>query len=226
MKLLIGIPAYNESEMIGKVLSSLPKTIKGIRDIDILVVDDGSIDSTASIAKKNGVYVAVHLLNRGLGGALKTIIEYAKEGKYDFLVTFDADGQHEAKEIKRLINPILNNQADVVIGSRWMGVESKPIVRYVINQLANVMTYLIFGIYSSDSQSGLRAFNRKAIEKINLQTDGMEVSSEFFREINAHNLKYAEIPIKAIYTDYSKGKGQSISNAPNVFFQMLLRLFR
>jgi glycosyltransferase involved in cell wall biosynthesis len=226
MKLLVGIPAYNEAEMIGKVVTALPKTIRGIKEVDILVVDDGSTDNTRAIAKKHGAKVAVHLLNRGLGGALKTILGYAKETNYDLLVTFDADGQHEGQEIEKLINPIINNKADVVIGTRWKNEGKKPIVRFVVNQLANVVTYLLFGMYSSDSQSGMRAFNRKAIGKINLQTDGMEVSSEFFREIYTHKLKYLEIPIKAIYTDYSKSKGQRITNAPNIFFKLLLRLFK
>lgn len=226
MKLLIGIPAYNESETIGKVIESLPKTIKGIRSIDILVVDDGSTDDTGNIAEKYGVFVAVHLLNRGLGGALKTIFEYAKEKNYDILVTLDADGQHEGGKIINLIDQIRRHQADVVVGSRWKKAVIKQTGRFIINQLANIMTYLLFKIYSTDSQSGFRAFNRKAIIDINLKTDGMEVSSELFREIYNHKLKYAEIPIPAIYTDYSIRKGQRISNAPNVFFQMLLRLFR
>ena len=226
MNLLIGIPAFNEEKTIGKVISSLPKKIPAISRIIVLVVDDGSSDSTCDAAKKQGALVARHILNRGLGGALKTVFEYARINKFDVLVTMDADGQHDSRDLLKLIGPIVSKKSDVVIGSRWIVRNDAPFSRLLINRLANFITYIFFGTKTSDSQSGLRVFNNKSINLIKLQTDGMEVSTEFFREIERNKLKHQELPIKVIYTDYSKSKGQRLENAPNVFIQLLLRLLR
>ncbi|OGG06446.1 hypothetical protein A2777_05705 [Candidatus Gottesmanbacteria bacterium RIFCSPHIGHO2_01_FULL_40_15] len=227
MDLLIGIPAFNEETMIGKVLKSLPKRIPGIDRIDILVVDDGSSDRTAAVAKNSGALVLRHIINRGLGGALKTIFAYAGKYRYDLLVTIDADGQHHPADIVKILRPVIDNGKDVVIGTRWKNsLKKKFILRYLINQLANFYTFLLYGIETGDSQSGFRSFSGKAVKKINLSSDGMEVSSEFFREIYRHGLIYDEVPVKLIYTDYSQGKGQRLSNAPNVFFRQFLRLLR
>lgn len=226
MNILIGIPAYNEGRMIGKVLQLLAKKTGKMHNADIVVVNDGSTDNTQEIAESQNAKVINHLLNRGLGGALKTIFAYAKANKYDMLVTFDADGQHDAKDIVKLIDPIIKGKSDVVIGTRWKNSKSAPFSRLVINQLANIITYLLFGIRTTDSQSGLRAFSKEAIQVIHLETDGMEVSSEFFREIYRNKLRFVEVPIDVIYTTYSTTKGQKLSNAANVFFQLLLRLLR
>lgn len=226
MKLLIGIPAFNEEKVIGKVLSSLPKKIRGIKKIDVLVVDDGSSDQTGEVAKKSHVIVLTHLLNRGLGGSLKTIFTYAKAKDYDILVTFDADGQHEANDLPKVLEPILENKSDVVIGTRWKKKKEVPFSRLIINNFANIVTFLLYGIKTSDSQSGLRVFSKNAIAKIKLQTDGMEVSSEIFKEIRRNKLRYKEVPIEAIYTDYSIAKGQKLAEAPNVFIKLFLRLLR
>ncbi len=224
--MLIGIPAYNEEDSIGSVLKSLPKKIKGLEKVDTIVVDDGSIDKTVNIARKFGSTVLSHIINRGLGGSLKTIFAYAREKHYDILVTFDADGQHKAKDITKLVGPILAQKKDVMIGTRWSNKNRKPFSRYFVNECANWLTWLLFGVYTTDSQSGLRAFNRNAIEKIHITSDGMEVSSEFFKEIHLNKLRFGEVEIQPIYTDYSMQKGQKIDNAPEVFFKLLLKFIR
>src|SRR3989344_896788 len=226
MILFLGIPAFNEQSSIGKVISSLPKRIPGISRIKVFVVDDGSSDNTYGIAKKHGAFVVRHILNRGLGGALKTVFEYARTDNIDILATLDADGQHDSRDLLKLIGPVVSNKADIAIGSRWKKSNDAPRSRLLINRLANLLTYIFFGVKTTDFQSGLRVFNKNSIKLIKLQTDGMEVSTEFFREIERNKLKYREIPIKAIYTDYSKSKGQRLENAPNVFIQLLLRLLR
>ncbi|OGG16319.1 hypothetical protein A3D78_06835 [Candidatus Gottesmanbacteria bacterium RIFCSPHIGHO2_02_FULL_39_14] len=226
VNLLIGIPAYNEAKILGRVLKSLPRKIPGIANINVLVVDDGSTDGTAKVAESAGIIVARHLVNRGLGGALKTVFAYARKNNFDFLVTMDADGQHDSQDLTRILTPLINKRNDVVIGSRWLKPNSAPFSRRFMNKLANYVTLIFFGISTTDSQSGFRAFNKKSIAAVNLQTDGMEVSSEIFREIISHKLSVREVPIKAIYTDYSKKKGQSLANAPNVLIQLLLRLLR
>lgn len=226
MKLLIGIPAYNEQQTVGDVIKSLPAKINGIKEIETVLVDDGSTDATGYIAQKSGAKVLTHIINRGLGGALKTIFAYARDDRFDILVTFDADGQHRGADVRKLMQPILHKTKDVMIGSRWKTKGKRPLSRYIVNQCANIATWLLFGIYTTDSQSGLRAFNRKAIEKINITSDGMEVSSEFFKEIKTNNLRFGEVAISPIYSAYSQHKGQRLDNAPEVFFRLLLRFIR
>lgn len=225
-KLLIGIPAYNEREMIGKVLKSLPKSLPGFDRVDVLVVDDGSTDRTEKTSQLPGVTIVTHVINRGLGAALRTIFIFAHQYKYDMLITFDADGQHQAKDISLLLRPILNNEADVVIGSRWKTKQPAPLPRIIVNRMANVLTFLLFGVRTSDSQSGLRAFSKQAIDQIKISTDGMEASSEFFKEITRLNLRYSEISIDPIYTEYSQTKGQKLSNVPSVLFEVFMRFLR
>jgi len=226
MKILIGIPAYNEEQTVSSVIKSIPKKIDKINKIDIVVVNDGSKDATARVAESSKATILNHIINRGLGGALKTIFAYGKLLNYDIIVTFDADGQHDSRDLSCLIRPIVENKTDVVIGTRWKKNKNVPFSRLIVNKIANIITFLLFGVWSTDSQSGFRAFGKKAIQLINLQSDGMEVSSEFFREIFRNKLRYTEVPINTIYTNYSKSKGQKLSNAPNVFFQLLLKLLR
>lgn len=225
-RLLLGVPAYNEHKTIAAVLDSFPKTMKNLAAVDVLVVDDGSTDQTGAIARDNGVLVARHLINRGLGGALRTIFSFAKKKQYDYLITFDADGQHAAKDLSRVIAPLFSNDSDVVVGSRWRENKRAPRLRVIVNKLANLATYLFFGIATSDSQSGFRAFNKKAIGCIRVSADGMDVSSEFFKEIYHHRLRYQEVAIDPIYTKYSQRKGQKISNFPVVLFELFMKFLR
>ena len=224
-KLAIIIPAFNEEAMIQKVIMSIPRKIPHCQKPTIIVINDGSTDGTKNQVKSTDARVVTHILNRGLGGALGTAFMLTKKERYDVIVTLDADGQHNPTEISRLIQPIIDGVADVVIGSRLMS-PTMPPLRKLINIFSNVVTFLLFGIMTSDSQSGFRAFSKAAIEKISIKTQGMEVSSEIFREIQKHNLTKVEIPIKAIYTNYSLSKGQRISNAPNVFWKLMLHQFR
>lgn len=213
---VIVIPAYNEEAKIGDVISDLARN--GYENI--IVVDDGSQDNTYKIAKSRKAEVYKHIINRGLGGALGTGIKAALMKNADIIVTFDADGQHAASDIKKLITPIIEGKADVVIGSRLIKSDGMPFVRKIGNWGMNLITYIMFGIWTTDSQSGLRAFSRKAAEKISIKGNRMEVSSEMISEIGRRRLRFKEVPIKAIYTDYSLKKGQSNLNA----FKILLKL--
>jgi len=226
VKALILVPAFNEATVIYSVLNSIPKKINHLENVEIIVVDDGSHDNTKKEAKRAGIQVISHILNRGLGAAIKTGIQYAREKKYDILVTFDGDGQHDPLDIQKIVQPILMQKADVVIGSRFITKEGVPFDRLIINSLANVATYLLFGTKSTDSQSGLRALSKKAIALIDFKADRMEFSSEILLEAKKHNLIVKEIPIKAIYTEYSRAKGQKNTNAFPVMFKFLVKLFR
>jgi len=228
-KITVILPAYNEEAVIGQVLVSLKQTLKDLDGFEkqIVVVDDGSQDETAKTAKKNGALVLKHILNRGLGAAIQTGLKYAEREKADIAVTIDSDGQHNTEDLKKVIKPVIKKEADVVIGSRFLEKNNKvPFLRRLILYGSNLVTLLFFGIYTTDSQSGFRAFSKKAVEKISLRTQKMEVSSEIFEQIKKNNLKFEEIPISVVYTDYSKAKGQDNLNAFHVLVKLILKLAR
>ena len=216
MKLIVIIPAYNEEKTIKEVIKGLKE--KGYNDI--IVVDDGSPDKTFELASKEKVKVYRHIINRGLGGALNTGITAALRENADFIVTFDADGQHDVDDIEKLVKA-LEEGYDVAIGNRIN--EKMPFVRKIGNIGLDFVTYMLFGIYVHDSQSGLRAFTREAAEKIEINTNRMEVSSEIITEIGRKNLKLKEVPIKTIYTKYSLSKGNSVWNGFKIALKLLLK---
>lgn len=222
---LIVIPAFNEEKVIEEVLGKIPRKIKNF-NIDKVVIDDGSSDSTARKVAKMGVRLLVHPINRGLGAALGTGFEYARIHKYDFLVTLDGDGQHDPLEIEKLLSPILAGQADFVIGTRVFQ-KGMPVTRRVLSFLASLATYIFSEVWTTDSQSGFRAFSRKAIENIRIEVDRMEVSSDFFLQAKQANLRIKEVPITPIYTEYSLKKGQNVFNSFNILgklaFKRILR---
>ena len=225
MRLLIVIPAFNESEMIRSVIARIPQKIAKIGSITTLIVDDGSIDNTAKIARQQKIKVIRHLINRGLGATLATGFRFARSNNFDIMVTLDADGQHDPQDIKRLIKPLVKNQADVVIGSRLLQANGMPWKRKLVNFLSNILTWGLFSVWVSDSQSGFRLFNKRAIERIRLRSQHMEVSSEILKEIHRNHLRLQEVSIKSVYTLYSLRKGQKLTNAPNVIWQLLLNRF-
>lgn len=226
--LCIILPAYNEAKEIGGVLDRLldyKKNNSQVR-VEIVVVDDGSQDNTTKICKSRRITVLTHILNRGLGGALATGLEYAKRNGFDYALTMDSDGQHDVNDIPKSVDLLINDKADVIIGSRMHGQDGMPKDRMILNSLSNYFTYLLFGVWTSDSQSGFRAFNRRAMDHMTLRTQGMEVSSEIFAEINKYKLRLKEVPITVIYTEYSRSKGQTNLNSLNIIFKLLLRKFR
>lgn len=218
----IVLPAYNEEQAVGPVLRSLQR--EGYENL--VVVDDGSTDKTAEIAAESGADVYRHAINRGLGGALGTGIRAALEKGADIIVTFDSDGQHNPKDIKRLIQPLQKGTADVVIGSRLVNPRGMPFIRRIGNRGLNIITYALFGVWTTDSQSGLRAFSRHAAEKIAIKTNRMEVSSEIIKEIGRNHLRLKEVPIRPIYTDYSLKHGQKHANGFKIVGKLVLERLR
>ncbi len=222
MKLSIIIPAYNEASTIGKVVQQvlsleLPEIQK-----EVIVVDDGSYDQTGEIARSKGAVVVQHLINRGLGGALGTGIEAALHWGADVVVTFDADGQHSPDDINKVIQPVLMDRADVVIGSRMLEAGGMPWTRRAANRLANFITSVLLEIQTTDSQSGLRAFSRLAAEQIKITSNYYEVSTEICGEIERHHLRLTEVPVRSIYTEYSLSKGQGFRAGLKTLFRLLL----
>jgi UDP-N-acetylglucosamine---dolichyl-phosphate N-acetylglucosaminyltransferase len=215
----IVMPAFNEEKVIAKTIRGLQ--LNGY--CNIIVVDDGSSDSTSELAKKQGATVLRHAINRGLGGALGTGIHAAIKEGAEIIVTFDADGQHDSLDIEKLIRPIIDNRADVVIGSRLLNPKGMPFSRRIGNWGFNFITYLLFSVWTTDSQSGLRAFTRRAAQKIHIRANRMEVSSEIIKEIGRNRLRFTEVLVRAIYTDYSIAHGQSSWNAFRILAKLILR---
>lgn len=194
---IVAMPAYNEERYIAK-------TIVGSRHHadKVLVIDDGSTDDTVPIAEALGALVICHETNRGYGGALQTIFATARQLGADELVIIDSDGQHDPKDIPRLLDELRATGADVVIGSRFIeGAASRiPAYRKVgMKVLDNVTTMAGRGLAISDSQSGFRAYGRRAIEVIHPGDHGMSAGSEILIQIGDHNLKVAEVPISVRY---------------------------
>ena len=196
MKLVIGIPAYNEEANIASVILKLQE----ISD-SIIVCNDGSSDLTGKISEKLGVNVVNHKKNLGYGAAIKSIFEKAREINADILVTFDADGQHRIQDIETVMKPIVNNEADIVIGSRFLDKddENVPEHRKIGIKVITSLTNSSLNTKLSDSQSGFRAYNRKALEKINPSEYGMGVSTEILIKSSKENFKIVEVPIKILY---------------------------
>jgi glycosyltransferase involved in cell wall biosynthesis len=217
-RVVVVIPAYNEERTIVGVIRGLKQ--RGFTRL--IVVDDGSSDRTGELASCEGVIRLRHLLNRGLGGALGTGISAALRLGAEVIVTFDADGQHDPNDIVRLLEPIEAAEAEVVIGSRMLDPRGMPYRRRLANWTANVVTYLLFGAWTTDSQSGLRAFSSRAAARMQIMTNGMEVSSEIIAETVRNRLKRKEVPVKAIYTDYSLSKGQSFKLGLQTLMKLIL----
>ena len=224
MKLAIILPAYNEEKVIGKVLKSLPKKLDGISQINTIVVDDSSDDNTFKAISKYADYSLRHKINLGVGSATITGIKFAKlKLNPDIYVTLDSDGQHDPKDIPKLIKPLINKEVDIVIGSRLLHSYGMPLIKKITNKIANLITYLFSGIWASDSQSGFRAYSKKAIDMIDIKTTGYEYCTEVFSEIKKNYLKFKEVPIKVIYSKHSKTKGQSVVNSINIIIKLITK---
>lgn len=226
MKLVIVIPAFNEGSVVYKVLRSLPSKIKGISKREVVVVDDGSVDNTSAEALRSGATILKHPINRGAGAATKTGILWAKKKNPDVILTFDADGQHRPDEIRKVLDPVLNGSADLVIGSRFLRKQNVPVDRYFLNWAANMLTLILFGTFSTDTQSGFRALSKKAFNLIDFKNDRMEFSSEILIDAKKHKLRVKEVPIAAIYTKYSREKGQKNINSLVILSRLLVKIFR
>ena len=219
MKVIAVIPAYNEEQVIGGVVEKARRFVH-----EVVVVDDGSGDKTGASAGAAGARVYTHVVNRGLGATLATGIAAALSRGADVVVTLDADGQHDPAEIPRFVEAIQARDVDAVIGSRLLGrKDSMPLHRRLYNWVGNLVTYLLFGLWVTDSQSGYRAFSRHGAEQLELRCNRMEVSSEFIKEIHDKRIPFCEIPCSVTYTEYSMAKGQNLFVGISTAFKLVLR---
>ena len=216
MKTVIGIPAYNEEKNIGSIVAKLKEKYD-----NVIVCDDGSSDMTTKIATSMGAFVVKHEKNLGYGSAIKTIFNAARDTDCDVLVTFDADGQHQFSEIDSVLKPILDDQADIVIGSRFLG-KTKNLPKYrkigikTITGLTNVAT----GSKITDSQSGFRAYSKKVLKEISPTESGMGISTEILIKSSKKGMRVTEVPITITYEDNSHSQ-EPISHGTSVIMSTI-----
>lgn len=220
-KTYVVIPAFNEESRIAEVIALLKPEFR-----NIVVIDDGSTDDTSGAAQVNGAIVLRHHINFGQGAALQTGLEYCSRRDADFVVTFDADGQHSVADALKMLETAQAENYDVVLGSRFKGnTIGMPTTRQLVLKMAVIFTILTTGLKLTDAHNGLRVLGRKALRSVRLKENRMAHASEILEKIAALKLSYIEVPITITYTEYSLGKGQKISNAVNILLDLLVRKF-
>ena len=212
------IPALNEAEVVGDVIEQVRRECP-----NVVLVNDGSTDDTAARARLAGAKVVSHAINLGQGAALQTGITYALRLGASHIVTFDADGQHDPRQIATLIQS-LGPGFDVALGSRFKGTTiDMPLKRRIVLRTACWVNYALTGLQLSDAHNGLRAFTRSAAQRLSLRQAGMAHATEIVAQVARHRLKYVEVPVTIRYTAYSLAKGQKLSNSVNILIDLLLK---
>ena len=223
-KIVVIIPAYNEGAVLISVIKEMLLT-----GFIIIVVDDGSDIPLNKMLQPYPLFYIRHRANLGQGAALQTGFDFAKKLNPDIIITMDADGQHHSSSINSMIEPLLTNEADIVLGSRFLspGQTTVPIMKKVVLHTARLINYIFSGLLLSDAHNGLRAFNATALQKITITENRMAHASEILFEIKKHKLRFKEVPVTISYTAYSKKKGQSIWDSVRILFDLILhKLFK
>ncbi len=220
MNIFVVIPAFNEEERIGQVLQDLSDL-----SYQVVVVDDASTDNTANVVRQYSVILLQHKVNRYQGAALQTGNEYALSQGAEIIVHFDADGQFLVKEIKEIIKPIIEDDYDIVFGSRFL--EKKSNVPWLkanlIHPLARLVNRIFLGVKLSDPQSGFRAMNRVTAKEIIIEQDGMAHCSEIMSKAFAHKLKIKEVSITVIYHEFGQGLSGGFKILHDLFINKFLK---
>lgn len=212
------IPVYNEGKVIRGVVEDVIKIFP-----NVVCIDDGSTDSSSREISNTKAQIVKHPMNLGQGGALQTGLEYALlDPKAKYFVTFDADGQHMVNDVEKMLTVLRKEDLDIILGSRFMGtVENIPKLKKAMLKLAVKFTNKTSGLKLTDAHNGLRVFNRKVAEGLNIKNPDFSHASEIIETISDKKFKYKEVPVTILYTKYSKTKGQSIFNAVNMGLDIL-----
>ena len=223
-QIVVVIPAYNESMVIEETLQQLKPL-----GYTVVLVDDGSSPSLKDRLQHFPIHYLRHRVNLGQGAALQTGFRYAQTLDPQVVISFDADGQHDPADIPSLIDPILQQEADIVLGSRFLEKNSSglPASRKKLLGLARWVNGILTGLWLTDAHNGMRALSPKVLGEINLQENRMAHASEILLEIKKHGWRWKEVGVRIHYTDYSKQKGQSGWNSFRIVFDLLLhKLFQ
>jgi glycosyltransferase involved in cell wall biosynthesis len=201
LNVLVAIPAFNAEKTLPRLVAQL-KEIPQVSSV--LVVDDGSSDDTAEVARKSGATVISFRTNFGKGASLKTAFRYAIAKSYDYLITMDADLQHEISTIPAMIETVVEEGVDLVIGSRRKDSEAMPFDRLLSNRLTSIVTSLLCNRLVEDSQCGFRVLKVKALESLKLDCDKFDLETEILIRASRYGFKITSHPIPSVYS--SKGK--------------------
>ena len=220
---IVVVRAYNEAAVIHKVISELREAFE-----NIVVVDDGSNDGTAEALQGLNVSLIRHAVNLGGGAALQTGLTYALSRGAEWILTFDADGQHRVSDAVAILDALRARQSDVVFGSRFLGsAEHIPLTRKVLLRAATWFSNLTSKTRLTDTHNGLRGFNRRAAAVLGITQNGMAYASEILSQLARARMRIQEIPVTINYSEYSLRKGQSSLNAVNIVIDLILgRLMR
>jgi glycosyltransferase involved in cell wall biosynthesis len=214
------VPVYNEGQVIAEVVRNARKTFP-----NIVCVDDGSRDNSAEEIRSAGAHLVQHPVNLGQGAAIQTGVEYARKqpgGKY--FVTFDADGQHQVEDVVAMLERLRAEDVDIVVGTRFHGDTSHiPWIKRFVLKTVVFLSPRTRKLGLTDAHNGLRVFNRKVAEELNITLSGMSHASEIVQLIDRRGWRVAEEPVTILYTDYSMAKGQSMINGVNIVFETVLK---
>ena len=214
------VPVYNEAPVIASVVESALQTFP-----NIVCVDDGSRDGSVCQISTTAAHLVCHPVNLGQGAAVQTGVEYARrQPGAEYFVTFDADGQHQIADVLRMVDRLRSEPIDIVVGSRFHGdVSHIPTLKRIVLKTAVKVSPRGRRLGLTDSHNGLRAFNRKVADALDITSSGMGHAPEIVEMIDSHGWRVAEEPVTILYTEYSVGKGQSLLNGVNIVFDSAVR---
>lgn len=219
------LPAYNESTRIQPVIEKIAE-----KGYNMVIVNDGSSDNTLDVIKDSQrkypdkIFIYSHMINRGVGVAMQTGFDAVLRYNPKYIVNMDSDGQHDVDDLESVLEPLIAGRAQAVIGVRPL--KDMPLTRNIANKIMNFLTRIFYKVDVSDSQTGFRAITIDALRKIEINSRGYLISSEFIREVNDNNIPFEEVEIKTIYTPETQAKGTNASAAFKILFQMIKHQFR
>lgn len=215
------IPVFNEAAVVREVVERVRATYP-----QVVCVNDCSRDESAREIESSGAFLINHPINMGQGAALQTGIEFARQlPDIRYFVTFDADGQHRLEDVEMMLETIEREGVDIVLGSRFLGAEAvnMPRSKLAVLKMAIAFSNSVSGIKLTDTHNGLRVFNRYVAETMQITLPDMAHASEILEIMKRNRYTYTEVPVTIVYSDYSRGKGQSILNAVNIAVDTILR---
>jgi glycosyltransferase involved in cell wall biosynthesis len=214
------VPLFNEAQVIGDVVRSAREVFP-----NVVCVDDGSADDSAAEAARAGAVVVRHPVNLGQGAALQTGFDYAlSDPGMRWVVTFDADGQHQIDDVVAMLDLARTDDLDVVFGSRFLDDRTEAgFAKKLVLRTAVAYTNLTTKTRLTDAHNGLRLISRDVVSRLDITQNRMAHASELVAQIGGMKVRYAESPVHILYTDYSRAKGQSLWNAVNILVELILR---
>ena len=222
--IFIIVPGFNEGLVIRETVEKLLT-----KKFSVVVVDDASTDNTRNALLGLPIYYIRHLSNLGQGAAIRTGIEFVLKKQFDYIVTFDADGQHDVDDIEKMLEILKKENADIIFGSRFLPGSATNVhtSRKWVLKIARVINYLASGILLSDANNGLRVMTREAAMKVQITENRSSHNAQVQNLVKQHKFRYAECPVNISYSDYSRKKGLRNINSIRILYDLILfKIFR